>query len=185
MQTIEPPQRGLLCLQHYDSPCGELLLASADEELYLCDWSGKPTAERHRRRLGHLLRAEFRTAPSAVLTQTMRQLDEYFAGTRRVFDLPLRPVGTDFQRQVWEALREIPYGETRSYREIALRVGNLRGVRAVAQAIGANALSILLPCHRVIGSDRSLTGYAGGVEAKRMLLDLERSHSTNGRHLFL
>lgn len=184
MPTIDHPQKRLVCMQHYDSPCGELLLASADEELCLCDWSGKPCAERNRRRLGRLLQAEFCTDPSAVLTQTMRQLDEYFAGRRKVFDLPLRPVGTDFQRRVWEALLEIPYGETRSYKEIARRVGNLDGIRAVAQAIGANGLSIVIPCHRVIGSNRSLTGFAGGLEAKRILLNLESSHSTAGRQLF-
>ena len=107
----------------------------------------------------------------------MRQLDGYFAGNSRKFDIPLRPFGTDFQLRVWKALLEIPYGETRSYLEIAQRIGNPRGVRAVAQAIGANGIGILIPCHRVIGSDRSLTGFTGGLDKKSYLLELERVNS--------
>lgn len=101
-------------------------------------------------------------------------MDEYFNGTRKSFDIPLLPVGTEFQKRVWQALLEIPFGQTRTYKDIALRVDNLKGVRAVAQAIGANGISILIPCHRVVGSNHSLTGFAGGLNAKRILLDTER-----------
>ena len=107
----------------------------------------------------------------------MRQLDGYFAGNSRKFDIPLRPFGTDFQLRVWRALLDIPYGETRSYMEIAGKVGNAKGVRAVAQAIGANGIGVLVPCHRVIGSDHSLTGFAGGLAKKAFLLELERQFS--------
>ena len=162
-------------IQHYDSPCGELVLASVDGELCLCDWNGMPCAERNKRRLLRLLDAVFKEEPSEVIEQTKRQLDEYFAGTRRVFDIPLHPVGTDFQKAVWSALLEIPYGEVRTYMDIARRVDNVRGVRAVAQAIGANGIGIIIPCHRVIGSDNTLTGFAGGLETKRRLLELEGS----------
>ena len=162
-------------IQHYDSPCGELVLASVDGELCLCDWNGMPCAERNKRRLLRLLDAVFKEEPSEVIEQTKRQLDEYFAGTPRVFDIPLHPVGTDFQKAVWSALLEIPYGEVRTYMDIARRVDNVRGVRAVAQAIGANGIGIIIPCHRVIGSDNSLTGFAGGLETKRRLLELEGS----------
>lgn len=103
----------------------------------------------------------------------MRQLDEYFAGNRKEFNIPLQPVGTEFQLRVWKALLSIPYGETKTYMEIADNIGNARGVRAVAQAIGANGIDILIPCHRVIGSNRSLTGFTGGVEKKNFLLELE------------
>lgn len=120
-----------------------------------------------------LLNAELKEEPSAVLLRTKAQLDEYFAGGRRTFDIPLHPVGTDFQKRVWNALLEIPYGETRTYKDIALWVDNLKGVRAVAQAIGANGIGTIIPCHRVIGSDHTLTGFAGGLEAKRILLELE------------
>ena len=167
----------MMCIQYYDSPCGTLVLASIGEELCLCDWHGMPCAERNRRRLGRLLNATFVTASSPVLERTKQELDEYFAGKRRNFDLPLHPVGTDFQKKVWNVLLAIPYGETRSYKEMAQSVGKSKGVRAVAQAIGANALSILIPCHRVIGSNHSLTGFAGGIDAKRKLLEME--------HIFL
>lgn len=110
--------------------------------------------------------------PTAI-TETIKQLSEYFAGTRTRFELPLHLTGTEFQLQVWDALREIPYGSTVSYRDIADRIGRRKSVRAVANAIGANPIAIIIPCHRVIGSDGSLTGYAGGIEIKRRLLALE------------
>lgn len=108
------------------------------------------------------------------------RLDEYFAGKRHTFEIPVHPVGTDFQKQVWQALLEIPYGETRTYKEIAQKINKLKGIRAVAQAIGANGISILIPCHRVIGTNRSLTGYAGGIEAKRLLLNIECPNTPYG-----
>lgn len=163
-------------IQYYASPCGELILASVGNELCLCDWNEKPCAERNKHRLERLLNAEFVTASSAVLEQTQRELDEYFAGKRKTFDIPLHPVGTNFQQQVWQTLLKIPYGETRTYKEIAESVNNVKGVRAVAQAIGANGISILIPCHRVIGSNHSLTGFAGGIEAKRLLLEIESKY---------
>ena len=164
-------------IQYYDSPCGEIILASIGDELCLCDWYEKPCAERNKRRLVRYLNAEFVSATSLILEQTKRELDEYFAGKRKAFDIPLHPVGTDFQKQVWQTLLEIPYGETRAYKEIALKANNLKGVRAVAQAIGANGISILIPCHRVIGTNHSLTGFAGGIEAKRLLLNIESKGS--------
>ncbi len=165
--------KNVASLQYYHSPCGKLALASVDGRLCLCDWLEKPCAERNKRRLARLLHAEFREQPSAVLQQTKLQLDEYFAGERRLFTVPLLPVGTAFQQSVWKALLEIPYGKTRTYKDIALDVNNLKGIRAVAQAIGANGIGIIIPCHRVIGSNQTLTGFAGGLEAKRKLLDLE------------
>jgi methylated-DNA-[protein]-cysteine S-methyltransferase len=114
-----------------------------------------------------------------VLVETRRQLEEYFAGDREDFDLPLRGAGTAFQQRVWEQLREIPFGKTASYGEIASRLGMKPGAsRAVGLANGANPLAIVVPCHRVIGSDGSLTGYAGGLERKRYLLGLESAKDT-------
>lgn len=112
-----------------------------------------------------------------LLKAALGQLKEYFDGVRREFDLPLAPRGTDFQRRVWEALREIPYGETRSYKEIALRTGNGKACRAVGMANNRNPLGIVIPCHRVVGSDGRLVGYAGGLDRKRRLLELERRGS--------
>ncbi len=113
--------------------------------------------------------------PGGLLAEAMAQLAAYFAGERRDFDLPLAPAGTAFQRRVWEALRAIPYGGTTSYGELAAAVGHPSSARAVGAANGANPLAIVVPCHRVVGADGTLTGYAGGLEAKRRLLDLERS----------
>ena len=178
----------LISLQHYDSPCGRLVLASFADRLCLCDWSDNPFAERNRRRIEKYLKATSKTETTSVLEETKRQLDEYFAGKRKAFDIQLCLVGTDFQHKVWNALRSIPYGSTRSYKDIAQCIGKPKAVRAVAGAIGANAISILIPCHRVIGSDHSLTGYAGGLEAKRRLLGMEtqeRKYPQNyiGTHL--
>ena len=108
-----------------------------------------------------------------VTGQARQQLTEYFAGQRREFDLPLAPAGTDFQRRVWELLREIPFGETVTYGDLARRLGNPRAARAVGMACNRNPIAIVVPCHRVVGSTGSLTGYAGGLDAKAFLLKLE------------
>jgi methylated-DNA-[protein]-cysteine S-methyltransferase len=102
-----------------------------------------------------------------------QQLNEYFTGKRRAFDLPLRPIGSSFEQQVWNKLLEIPYGDTTSYGAIAIALGLVNGARAVGRANGANPIPIVIPCHRVIGSDGTLTGYGGGVPLKRALLELE------------
>jgi methylated-DNA-[protein]-cysteine S-methyltransferase len=112
-------------------------------------------------------------APEGVLADTVRQLEEYFARSRREFALELAPQGTPFQLAVWDALLAIPYGATASYADIARAVGRPNAVRAVGQANGRNPLAIVVPCHRIIGSDHSLTGYGGGIDRKRFLLALE------------
>jgi len=110
---------------------------------------------------------------AGLLDAARRQLQEYFAGSRRAFDLPLRPSGTEFQRRVWEELRTIGYGETISYGELAERVADERAARAVGLALGSNPLPVVIACHRVIGADGSMTGFGGGLERKRFLLRLE------------
>lgn len=111
-----------------------------------------------------------------LLAEGRRQLLEYLAGERRVFDLPLAPRGTPFQQRVWAALRDIPYGQTRSYRDIAFLVGCPRGFRAVGMACNRNPIPIFIPCHRVVGGNGALTGYDGGVELKQALLAMERKY---------
>jgi methylated-DNA-[protein]-cysteine S-methyltransferase len=111
-----------------------------------------------------------------LLVEAARQMRAYFEGSLRAFQLPLEMAGTDFQLCVWNLLREIPYGETRSYRDLAAALGTPRAVRAVGAANGANPLAIVVPCHRVIGADGSLTGYGGGLELKKRLLELERGY---------
>ena len=125
------------------------------------------------------LHADYKETTSDILSETVRQLDEYFAGKRRNFTILLQFVGTDFQKKVWNKLLKIPYGKTVSYGELARMIDMPKAVRAVANANGANAISIIAPCHRVIGSDHSLTGYGGGLAAKKMLLDLETAHQHN------
>ena len=119
-----------------------------------------------------------RSHPDArrAIDLAQRQLDEYFAGTRRTFDLPLHPSGTPFQQRVWEVLRSIDYGTTITYGEQARRLGSPASVRAVGGANGRNPIGIVVPCHRVVGSDGSLTGFAAGVDSKRWLLEHERTH---------
>jgi methylated-DNA-[protein]-cysteine S-methyltransferase len=119
-------------------------------------------------------------AERAPFEPVLTQLSEYFAGARRSFDLPLAPEGTDFQRAVWRALLDIPYGETLSYGELACRIGNPRASRAVGLANGANPLPIVVPCHRVIGADGSLTGFGGGLAIKQRRVGLERARPGQG-----
>ncbi|MCM1355014.1 MAG: methylated-DNA--[protein]-cysteine S-methyltransferase [Staphylococcus sp.] len=158
-----------ITIHHYQTPCGELVLGSLDDRLCLCDWH----PEREDRRLKRMLNAEFAEGTSEVIERAARQLDEYFAGERRAFDLPLMFAGTKFQETVWNELLNIPYGQTISYGELAARIGSPKAVRAVANANGANSISIFAPCHRVIGSDGTLTGYGGGLQAKQFLLNIE------------
>lgn len=160
--------------QQYHSPCGDLLLASCGDKLCFCDWSnGKHNKGAITKRLETALRAELIEIPSDVTKAAACELDEYFAGKRTMFDIPLWMIGTDFQKSVWRALLSIPYGTTKSYGALAAQIGNPKAVRAVGTANGANVISIFIPCHRVIGRNHALTGYAGGLEVKKYLLDLE------------
>jgi methylated-DNA-[protein]-cysteine S-methyltransferase len=111
-----------------------------------------------------------------IIEQAIKQIDEYFAGIRKDFDIPLKLTGTEFQNKTWKALQNIPFGGTKSYSELAAMMGNPKAVRAVGGANNKNPFPIIIPCHRVIGADGSLTGYAGGIEVKKYLLELERKN---------
>ena len=154
------------CYQWTESPVGRLLLV-ADEgglrELLFERGRTSPSIDASWKNNDHLLR------------EAIRQLRAFFAGERQHFDLELNPQGTGFQQRVWRALQEIPFGRTISYRELARRLGNPAASRAVGLANGSNPIAIIIPCHRVIGSNGTLTGYGGGLENKRWLLDFERS----------
>ena len=163
----------VIWIKRYESPCGVLLLGSLGDKLCLCDWQVEKHRDHVDRRLKRILHAEFKEGMPEVIEKAVTQLDEFFAGQRREFDVPLLFVGTDFQKTVWNELLKIPFGQTISYGEMARRIGMPKAVRAVANANGANSVSIFAPCHRVIGSDHSLTGYSGGPDAKRTLLKLE------------
>jgi methylated-DNA-[protein]-cysteine S-methyltransferase len=147
-----------------DSPLGELILVAEDETLSGVYFPGHWTRPDP---------ATFGTRSERRLEQVEQQLAEYFAGERTSFELPTAVTGSAFQRQVWALLHEIPYGQTTTYGEIARELGGPTLARKVGNAVGHNPLSVIVPCHRVVGSDGKLTGYAGGLERKRFLLDLE------------
>lgn len=169
---------GFITVQPYESPCGTLRLGAYDGRLCLCDWDAERRDKRMDRRLQRGLNAEFMPGTCPTIERAAEELDEYFTGRRQDFDIPLLFVGTDFQRLVWRSLLRIPYGKTVSYSGMAQLIGMPRAVRAVANANAANAISIFAPCHRVIGSNGTLTGYGGGLTAKRMLLALEMGEQT-------
>ncbi len=161
-------------IKYFKTPVGEMVLGSYDNKLCLANWSDKKKSDRTNNRLKKSLNAVFVEESSEIIYETIKQLDEYFIGERQHFDIPLLMVGTVFQKSVWNALLQIPFGKTASYAEQAKRIGNEKAVRAVANANAANAISILIPCHRIIGSDGKLTGYAGGLDVKKKLLALEK-----------
>lgn len=166
-------EKNILRTKRYESPCGVLILGSLGNKLCLCDWELGKRREYVRQRLKRELRVEFEEGSSEVIEDAEMQLNEYFAGKRMKFDVPLTFTGTEFQKKVWHELLKIPYGMTISYGELARKIGKPKAVRAVANANGANPISIFAPCHRVIGSDHSLTGYRGGLTTKRELLKIE------------
>jgi methylated-DNA-[protein]-cysteine S-methyltransferase len=152
------------------TPVGRLMLVCSDDAISALLWENES-----RERVPLPWRVDQVTA-HPLLDKTQSQLEEYFSGKRRAFDLPLAPEGTPFQQQVWQALLRIPYGRTISYQEQAMQTGGARKTRAVGAANGKNPISIIIPCHRVIGKNGSLTGFAGGLELKRYLLQLEARH---------
>jgi AraC family transcriptional regulator of adaptative response/methylated-DNA-[protein]-cysteine methyltransferase len=168
---------GLVTLSWLDSPLGPLVAGATDEGVCLLEFSDRRMLETHierlRQRLGPVL-----PGSHPLLDQLRMELEEYFAGSRREFAVPLTYPGTPFQEKVWNALREIPYGETRSYEELAWGIGMPGAQRAVGHANGQNRLAILIPCHRVVNKDGKLGGYGGGKWRKQLLLDLERGEQT-------
>ena len=146
----------------YDSPVGKLIIGEENGAITRVTWTQLPK---------NYLQEE-----TALILKCKKQLDEYFRGERKAFDLPLAPKGTEFQKKVWSALQEISYGEVRSYKDIAVAVDSPKGCQAVGGANGKNPIAIIIPCHRVIGKNGKLVGYAGGMENKKFLLELEKSH---------
>lgn len=162
---------GRRCHTVVDSPCDRLTLVASDGllcGLYMEQQRHRPATE------------TFGDPDAEPFTEVIHQLEEYFSGGRTRFDLPVTLFGTDFQRRVWAALREIPYGETVSYGQLADRLGQPTASRAVGLANGKNPIGIIVPCHRVVGADGALTGYGGGIGRKRFLLDFERGAGAAG-----
>jgi AraC family transcriptional regulator of adaptative response/methylated-DNA-[protein]-cysteine methyltransferase len=156
-----------------DTPLGKMLACATNEGLCLLEFIDRRAFVTELKDLKRLLRATIEPGTNKHLIAVEKQLDEYFQGKRKKFDLPLITPGTEFQNTVWRKLLDIPFGETRSYKQQSIAVGNLGAIRAVGTANGANRISIIVPCHRVIGEDGSLTGYGGGLKRKRWLLDFE------------
>ena len=156
-----------LSYQFLDSPVGQLKLVAHETALMAVLWENENP---NRVRLAALVE----DLQHPILLKTAQQLNEYFAGKRQQFDLPLDFEGTAFQQQVWQALLTIPFGETRSYKQIAEQIGNVKAVRAVGAANGKNPISIIAPCHRVVGANGKLVGFAGGLENKEILLKIEK-----------
>ena len=175
------PMPHKIFISYYNSPVGELILGDYGGQLVLCDWRYRRMRQSVDTCIKKGLKAEYCEERTALHTETERQLSQYFKGDQQTFSIPLNPIGSPFQQQVWVQLCQIPYGQTNTYMQLADRLGDRSAIRAVASANGANALSIFIPCHRVIGSDGKLVGYAGGVAAKQRLLLLEKGISGVGQ----
>lgn len=178
-------ETGIIITQTYHSPCGELLIGTFKDCLCLCKWVRTDDKDTCQERVERYLNARKIKGRNALIDSVKRQLNEYFEGKRYEFELPILLCGTEFQRRAWEELTYIRYGETISYAEEAFRMNSRKAVRAVANANHANAISIIVPCHRVIGSNGKLAGYGGGLEVKRFLLNLEASHTPPYLDLFV
>lgn len=154
----------------YNSPVGQLKITCSDEHLQAVLFVNEDSV------------AQSNEHP--LLSFCVQQLDEYFSGSRKIFEIPLQQTGTDFQQKIWNLLLQIPFGKTMSYNDLSKQYGDVKAIRAVASANSKNNLAIIVPCHRVIGSNRSLTGYAGGLWRKKWLLEHEAKHHSGVMTLF-
>jgi len=164
-----------ICIKYYKALGTEFILGSYGDCLCLLDYRYRKNREGLDRRLQKGLNTTYSEEDSVVIDETIKQLEAYFKQERTHFDIKLLMVGTEFQKSVWNALLNIAYGKTASYLDLAKSIENKKAVRAVANANGANAISIIIPCHRIIGTNGKLIGYAGGLETKEKLLNLEKS----------
>ena len=160
-------------IHQYASPCGGLMLGDFKGKLCLCDWTVPVHFEKNLLRLKQKLAAETVNGSTELINRAAAQLNEYFNKQRKTFDIPVLFIGTEFQVKILRTLQTVPYGKTLSYAQLAAKAGCPLGVRAVANVNAMNQISVFLPCHRIIGSNGNLTGYGGGLEAKKYLLQLE------------
>ena len=181
METNALAENKTIHTQYFQTPYGELVLGAYEGRLCLCDWRYRKMRFSIDKRICSKLSASMVAGNDPVLETAMLQLTEYFEGKRTTFYLPLLFAGTPFQEEVWSALMDVPFGNTTSYLALARKLGNEGAVRAVAAANGANAIAIIVPCHRVVGSDGALVGYAGGTRVKSQLLKLEAQQAFPGQ----
>ena len=161
-------------IQYHKTKIGELILGSFADKLCLLDFNHRKMRKAVDHRIKKGLNADFIEKDSNIIQKTRIELDEYIQGNRRELDVPIQMVGSDFQKSVWTTLLKVPYGTTSTYLQLAKDINNGKAVRAVAGANGANAIAIIIPCHRIIGSSCELVGYAGGLPTKKRLLTLEK-----------
>jgi methylated-DNA-[protein]-cysteine S-methyltransferase len=162
-------------IQYYKTKYAKFILGSFENKLCLLDFKYRKMRTTVDDRLKKGFNAEFVEQDNEILKETRKQLDEYFNMTRKEFEIPIITVGTDFQKSVWKGLLDIPYSTTSTYLQLAKNIGNEKAVRAVANANGANSIAIIIPCHRIIGTNGELTGFGGGLPLKKRLLNLEQN----------
>jgi AraC family transcriptional regulator of adaptative response/methylated-DNA-[protein]-cysteine methyltransferase len=169
-----PQNEAIIHFTHIETPIGAMVACAVEQGVCLLEFAERPTLEKQFTVLKKLFSAEIIEGESSHFKILRQQLKEYFEGKRKVFSVPLVTPGTEFQQAVWKELQNIPFGTTRSYKQQAIALNNPEAIRAVASANGMNRIAIIIPCHRIIGNDGSLTGYAGGLWRKQWLLDFER-----------
>ena len=175
-QRREEHKMNQINIHYYKTRIGELILGSFETKLCLLDFRYRRMRTTVDNRIKSRLKAEFAEQDDEILEATRSQIDEYLDGERKEFDIPILMAGTDFQKSVWNALMKVPYGATSTYLQLAKDIDNEKAVRAVASANGANSIGLIIPCHRIIGSDGKLVGYGGGLPIKKRLLKLEQSN---------
>ena len=169
---------------YYKSPYGELVIGDFNDRLCLCDWRYRKMRNSIDNRIRKFFNCGFHENLTPIINETIVQLEQYFGGERKDFNIPLNFAGTPFQVEVWDELLKIPWGTTTTYLDLSRKLGKEKAIRAVASANGANAISIIVPCHRVVGSDGKLVGYAGGKPVKKKLLALENIRLSPQLELF-
>lgn len=169
--------KAVVNIVRFSTPIGAMFACATESGICLLEFTDRKTLEAQFKDIRKQLNAVILPGKNSHLTQVQNELEEYFEGERKVFSVALDLQGTDFRKQVWEELTNIPYGNTRTYKEQSIALNNLKAIRAVGSANGANKVAIIIPCHRVVGSNGTLTGYAGGVHRKKWLLDFERTNS--------
>ncbi len=161
-------------IQYFKTKLGEMILGDFQGQLCLADWRFRKRRSQIDKRILDGLNSRYKSGSTDIITETQNQIEEYFHEDRKSFSIPLLLTGSEFQKKVWNELLKIPFGITLSYLELSEKLGDKQAIRAVASANGANAISIIVPCHRILGSKGELTGYAGGLDVKRELLKLEK-----------
>ena len=177
MNFVTHKDKSVIKTIRFATPLGAMIACATDQGVCLLEFADYKKSETDVDSLLEKFDAVILPGENPHLIQMQQELEEYFDGKRKHFTVPLQTQGTEFQQSVWKILREIPYGETRSYKQQAINLNNLKGIRAVASANGNNRIAIIIPCHRVIGENGELTGYAGGLTRKSWLLDHERKYS--------